>query len=73
MPTYSQGPRLLKSAIVAVDLATSRQTTIAFQYNPERLSRTLTAEQAVKVGPLLVNPGQVRNETFDGTRKGDNP
>lgn len=41
MPTYSQGLRLLKGAIVAVDLATSRQTTIAFQYNPEQRSRTL--------------------------------
>jgi hypothetical protein len=38
-------PRLLKGAIVAVDLATSRQTTIAFQYNPETLSRTLTQKK----------------------------
>lgn len=37
-------PRLLKGAIVAVDLATSKQTTIAFQYNPKELSRTLTPQ-----------------------------
>jgi hypothetical protein len=41
MPTYSQGPRLLKGAIVAVDPASSKQTTIAFQYNPEKLTRDL--------------------------------
>jgi hypothetical protein len=37
-------PRLLKGAIVAVDLATSQQTTIAFQYNPETVTRTLTPQ-----------------------------
>ena len=37
-------PRLLKGAIVAIDPATSKQTTIAFQYNPETLSRTLTPQ-----------------------------
>jgi hypothetical protein len=51
MPTYSQGPRLLKGAIVAVDPTTSNQTTIAFQYNPAELSRTLTPNnQAAKEG-----------------------
>lgn len=48
MPTYSQGPHLLKGAIVAVDLTTSRQTTIAFQYNPETLSRTLTPQNTIE-------------------------
>jgi hypothetical protein len=48
MPTYSQGPRLLKGAIVAVDLASSKQTTIAFQYNPETLTRTLTPRQTAE-------------------------
>ncbi len=41
-------PRLLKGAIVAIDPATSQQTTIAFQYNPETLSRTLTPRQAAE-------------------------
>jgi hypothetical protein len=41
-------PRLLKGAIVAIDLATSKQTTIAFQYNPETLSRTLTPQRPTK-------------------------
>ena len=48
MPTYSQGPHLLKGAIVAVDLDTSKQTTIAFQYNPDQLTRTLTPQQKIE-------------------------
>jgi hypothetical protein len=39
-------PRLLKGAIVAVDPETSKQTTIAFQYNPETLKRTLQPQIA---------------------------
>jgi hypothetical protein len=43
----SNAPRLLKGAIVAVDPANIiRQTTIAFQYNPESLKRTLTPQMA---------------------------
>lgn len=41
-------PRLLKGAIVAIDLATSQQTTIAFQYNPETVTRTLKPKQAAE-------------------------
>jgi len=48
MPTYSQGPKLLKGAIVAIDLSTpqQRQTTIVFQYNPEKVSRTLAIQSS---------------------------
>jgi hypothetical protein len=49
MPTSSPGPKLLKGAIVAIDL-TSNTTlaNIVFQYNPEHLSRRLEpAEQDV--------------------------
>lgn len=41
MTTYPPGPRLLKGAIVAIDLATNQRSTIVFQYNPETLSRSL--------------------------------
>ncbi len=41
-------PRLLKGAIVAVDLAKSKQTTIAFQYNPETVTRTLAPSLSEK-------------------------
>ncbi len=45
MPTSPRGPRLLKGALVAVDLANANsQTTIAFQYNPNTLRRTLTPQ-----------------------------
>lgn len=47
MPTTPRGPRLLKGALVAVDLANGNsQTTIAFQYNPDTLRRTLTPQMA---------------------------
>ena len=46
MPTYSQGPRLLKGAIVAVDPATSGRSTIVFQYNQEAVKRSLEPQLA---------------------------
>jgi hypothetical protein len=46
MPTYSQGPRLLKGAIVAIDPAASGRSTIVFQYNPETLKRSLEPQLA---------------------------
>ena len=43
MPTQFTAPRWVKGAIVAIDLANqgAAPTTIAFQYNPEELSRNL--------------------------------
>lgn len=46
MPTYSQGPRLLKGAIVAIDPAAAGRSTIAFQYNPETVKRSLEPQMA---------------------------
>ncbi len=46
MPTYLHAPRLLKGAIVAIDLATSQRSAIVFQYNPETLSRSLQPQMA---------------------------
>jgi hypothetical protein len=46
MPTYSQGPRLLKGAIVAIDPSGAGRSTIVFQYNPETLKRTLEPQTA---------------------------
>jgi len=46
MPTYPQGPRLLKGAIVAVDFLQSIPKVIVFQYNPESLSRSIQARTA---------------------------
>ena len=46
MTTYPPGPRLLKGAIVAIDLATNQRSAIVFQYNPETLSRSLQPQMA---------------------------
>jgi hypothetical protein len=44
MTTFPNSPRLLKGAIVSIDLPNPRPNVIVFQYNPERLSRTLQAQ-----------------------------
>lgn len=47
MTTFPGSPKLLKGAIVALDPATNQiVSTIAFQYNPESLSRTLQVQMA---------------------------
>lgn len=46
MTTYPSGPRLLKGAIVAIDLSTNQRSAIVFQYNPETLSRSLQPQMA---------------------------
>ena len=46
MPTYSQGPRLLKGAIVAIAPDMSGRSTIVFQYNPETVKRSLQPQLA---------------------------
>ena len=43
MPTYSQGPRLLKGAI---EPAGGGRSTIVFQYNPETVKRSLEPQLA---------------------------
>jgi hypothetical protein len=42
--TFPGSPRLLKGALVAVDLANFLPSVIAFQYNPDSLTRTLQAQ-----------------------------
>jgi len=44
MSSFPNSPQVQKGAIVAQDRFTSRSTTIIFQYNPEKLTRTLTAQ-----------------------------
>ncbi|MBC8737669.1 hypothetical protein F6X40_12755 [Paraburkholderia sp. UCT31] len=44
MSAYPMGPRLLKGAIVGIDLFNPLASVIMFQYNPETLTRTLQAQ-----------------------------
>ncbi|WP_233809212.1 hypothetical protein [Paraburkholderia sp. HP33-1] len=44
MTTYPIGPRLLRGAIVGIDLFNPLASVIMFQYNPETLTRTLQAQ-----------------------------
>ncbi len=43
MTTFPNSPRLLKGAIVSLTPAGSPGRVIVFQYNPDALTRTLTA------------------------------
>jgi hypothetical protein len=50
MTTFPRSPRVLKGAIVALDPFNPLASVIVFQYNPERLSRTLTPQMAGEGG-----------------------
>ncbi|NMG11605.1 hypothetical protein [Brasilonema sp. UFV-L1] len=44
MTTFPASPRILKGAIIGVDIFNPVASTIIFQYNPDNLTRTLTAQ-----------------------------
>ncbi len=46
MSGFSRSPRVQKGAIVGVDIANPLASVIVFQYNPETLTRSLTAQTA---------------------------
>jgi hypothetical protein len=46
MTTFPRSPRLLKGAILGVDLYNPLASVVVFQYNPESLTRRLTARAA---------------------------
>lgn len=50
MTTFLKSPRLLKGAIVGLELFNPVASVIAFQYNPETLTRTLEAKMAGEEG-----------------------
>lgn len=46
MTTFPGSPKLQKGSLVAIDQTTGQRTEIAFQYNPDTLTRRLTAQMA---------------------------
>jgi hypothetical protein len=50
MTTFPGSPRLLKGAIVGIDLFNPLASVIVFQYNPDTLTRTLQAQTAGEGG-----------------------
>ena len=50
MTTFPNSPRLMKGAIVGIDIFNPVSSVILFQYNPETLSRTLQAQTAGQGG-----------------------
>lgn len=50
MTTFSNSPRLIKGAIVGIDILTTIPNVILFQYNPETLTRRLQAQTSSSGG-----------------------
>jgi hypothetical protein len=46
MSTFPGSPRLVKGAIIGIDLTNPLASVVIFQYNPDTLTRTLTAQSA---------------------------
>ena len=46
MSTFPNSPRVLKGAIIGVDLFNPLASVVVFQYNPDTLTRTLQAQTA---------------------------
>jgi hypothetical protein len=46
MSTFPGSPRVIKGAIIAIDLLSGPPNVIVFQYNPDTLTRTLSAQAA---------------------------
>lgn len=53
MSTFPGSPRTLKGAIVGVDVGNPVASVIVFQYNPETMTRTLTAQTASSEGAIF--------------------
>jgi len=54
MTGFTRSPRVQKGAIIGVDLASPLASVVVFQYNPDTLRRTLTAQGAQEGG----SPGE---------------
>jgi hypothetical protein len=70
MTTSARGPRLLKGAIVAADLANPLASVIVFQYNPHTLNRSLqarttNADEGARSEALRLNGAPVETITVD--------
>ena len=50
MTTFPNSPRLMKAAIVSIDLITQTTSVIQFQYNPDTLTRKLQARTSGEGG-----------------------
>ena len=69
MPTYFPSQRILKGAIVTIDLPYPTPNVIVFQYNPGTLSRTLAAQTEVgegeSSGPVRFSGAPVETISLD--------
>jgi Contractile injection system tube protein len=69
MTTFPRAPRLAKGAIVAINPKTNRiERTIAFQYNPETLSRSLQIQVAEGEGNARAEALRIKGAPIETIR-----
>lgn len=69
MTTFPRAPRLVKGAIVAINPKTNRvERTIAFQYNPETLSRSLQVQVAEGEGNARAEAFRIKGAPVETIR-----
>ena len=83
MTTFPNSPRLMKGAIVGIDIFNPVSSVIQFQYNPETLTRTLQAQTSgqggnssealrLKGAPQESITMEIEIDATDKLEKGDN-
>lgn len=68
MSTFPGSPRLIKGAIVGVDLANPIASVVIFQYNPDTLTRTLAAQSAGGSSDSRSEPQRLKGPPVENIR-----
>jgi hypothetical protein len=69
MTTFPGSPRLLKGAIVGVDLFNPLASVILFQYNPDKLTRSVGTQQGAQPQTAGATPGRTEALRLKGPPK----
>jgi hypothetical protein len=69
MTTFPGSPRLLKGAIVGVDLFNPLASVILFQYNPDKLTRSVGTQQGAQPQTAGTTPGRTEALRLKGPPK----
>ena len=76
MTTFPNSPRLMKGAIVGIDLFNPLASVIVFQYNPDTMTRTLQAQTSAAArgtAPRCCGSRARRSKTSSSTSRSTPP
>ena len=68
MSTFPGSPRLVKGAIIGIDLTNPLASVVIFQYNPDTLTRTLTAQTAGGGSDSRSEPQRLKGPPLENIR-----